>query len=151
VNICKLSFFYLMIWVCFPFVHLTAHFFFNYLFFIIFLWFKKNFFLSILMVIISLELTRVNPDRNIFSINVELISTFFTLYRGLVHLHHHWILNHLINLQPSLWLLFTVLMIHPMKSNCKKRRKILVKFLLFFTCCARSKDTSARSHIFPLS
>ena len=29
------------------------------------------------MVIISLELTRVNPDRNIFSINVELTSTFF--------------------------------------------------------------------------
>ena len=49
------------------------------------------FFLSILMVIISLELTRVNPDRNIFSINVELTSTFL-LYRGLVH-HHHWILN----------------------------------------------------------
>ena len=45
----------------------------------------------ILMVIISLELTRVNPDRNIFSINVELISTFL-IYRGLVH-HHHQILN----------------------------------------------------------
>jgi len=43
------------------------------------------------MVITSLELTRVNPDRNIFSINVELISTFF-LYRGLVH-HHHRILK----------------------------------------------------------
>ena len=38
-------------------------------------------FLSILMVIISLELTRVNPDRNIFSINVELTSTFFTQQR----------------------------------------------------------------------
>ena len=36
---------------------------------------------SILMVIISLELTRVNPDRNIFSINVELTSTLFTLQR----------------------------------------------------------------------
>ena len=36
----------------------------------------------------SQELTRVNPDRNIFSINVELTSTFFLLYRGLVH-HHH--------------------------------------------------------------
>ena len=34
---------------------------------------------------------RVNPDRNIFSINVELTSTFL-LYRGLVH-HHHEILN----------------------------------------------------------
>ena len=34
------------------------------------------------MVIISLELTRVNPDRNIFSINVELTSTFL-LYRVL--------------------------------------------------------------------
>ena len=33
------------------------------------------------MVIISLELTRVNPDRNIFSRNVELTSTFFTLQR----------------------------------------------------------------------
>jgi len=41
----------------------------------------------------ELELTRVNPDRNIFSINVELTSTFL-LYRGLVH-HHHWILKHL--------------------------------------------------------
>ena len=40
-----------------------------------------HFLLSILMVIISLELTRVNPDRNIFSINVELTSTFFTLQR----------------------------------------------------------------------
>ena len=39
----------------------------------------------------SQELTRVNPDRNIFSINVELTSTFL-LYRGLVH-HHHRILN----------------------------------------------------------
>ena len=29
------------------------------------------------------ELTRVNPDRNIFSINVKLTSTFL-LYRGLV-------------------------------------------------------------------
>ena len=28
------------------------------------------------MVIISLELTRVNPDRNIFLINVKLTSTF---------------------------------------------------------------------------
>ena len=35
----------------------------------------------------SQELTRVNPDRNIFSINVELTSTFL-LYRGLVHRHH---------------------------------------------------------------
>jgi len=35
----------------------------------------------------SQELTRVNPDQNIFSINVELTSTFL-LYRGLVH-HHH--------------------------------------------------------------
>ena len=35
----------------------------------------------------SQELTRVNPDRNIFSINVELTSTFL-LYRDLVH-HHH--------------------------------------------------------------
>ena len=35
----------------------------------------------------SQELTRVTPDRNIFSKNVELTSTFL-LYRGLVH-HHH--------------------------------------------------------------
>ena len=34
-----------------------------------------------MIVIISLELTRVNPDRNIFSINVELTSTFFSLPR----------------------------------------------------------------------
>ena len=44
-----------------------------------------QFFLSNLMVIISLELTRANPDRNIFSINVELTSTFL-LYRGLVRI-----------------------------------------------------------------
>ena len=53
----------------------------------IFFWFLLFIFLSILMVIILLELTRVNPDRNIFSINVELTSTF-VLYRGLVHRHH---------------------------------------------------------------
>ena len=45
------------------------------------------------MVIISLELTRVNPDRNIFSINVELTTTFL-LYRGFVH-HYHGILSEL--------------------------------------------------------
>ena len=39
----------------------------------------------------SQELTRFNPDRNIFSINVEPTSTFL-LYRGLVH-HHHRILH----------------------------------------------------------
>ena len=33
------------------------------------------------MVTISLELTRVNTDQNIFFINVELTSTFFTLQR----------------------------------------------------------------------
>jgi len=72
VNICKLSFFHFL-------VIFNKHFF--------------IFFLSILMVIISLELTRVNPNRDIFSINVELTSTFI-LYRGLVH-HHHRILNRL--------------------------------------------------------
>ena len=60
--------------------------------FVYFLVVFKHFLLSILMVIISLELTRVNPDRNMFSINVELTSTFFLLYRGLVH-HHHRFLN----------------------------------------------------------
>ena len=35
----------------------------------------------------KLNLECLNPDRNIFSINVELTSTFL-LYRGLVH-HHH--------------------------------------------------------------
>ena len=44
----------------------------------------------------SQELTRVNPDRNIFSINLELTSTFL-LYRGLVH-HHHRVLNCLMKL-----------------------------------------------------
>ena len=46
----------------------------------------------------SKELKRVNPDRNIFSINVELTSTFL-LYRGLVH-HHHEILK--VQLHPGL-------------------------------------------------
>ena len=78
----------------FSYVHLTSQIFIlNNLFCLfIFLWFFTFFiFLSILMVIISLELTRVNPDRNIFSINVELTSTFL-LYRGLVH-NHYRILN----------------------------------------------------------
>jgi len=30
---------------------------------------------------VIIKLTRVNPDQNIFSTNVELISTFFTLQR----------------------------------------------------------------------
>ena len=53
------------------------------------------FFLSILMVVI------VRTDRNIFSINVELTSSFL-LYRGLVH-HHHRILNLLYSLFYILW------------------------------------------------
>ena len=40
----------------------------------------------------SQELTRGNPDRNIFSINVKLTSTFL-LYIDLLH-HHHWILDY---------------------------------------------------------
>ena len=51
----QIIFFHLMVWFCFP--------------------------LTILMVYISLELTRANPDWNIFSVNVELTSTFFTLQR----------------------------------------------------------------------
>ena len=43
----------------------------------------------------SQELTRVNPDRNIFTINVELTSTFL-LYTGLVN-HHHRILNDILS------------------------------------------------------
>ena len=91
VNICKLSFFHLIIWVRFPCVHLKDKIFIlNNLFCLfVFLWFLRNLkkFLSIWMVIIYLERTRVNPDRNIFSINVELTSTF-SLYWGLVHYHH---------------------------------------------------------------
>ena len=46
------------------------------------MWFLTIFyFLSILIVIISLELTRVNPDQNMFLINVELTSTFYKLQR----------------------------------------------------------------------
>ena len=47
------------------------------------------------MVIISLELTGVNQERNIFSIHVALTSTFLP-YRGLVH-HHHRILDLIID------------------------------------------------------
>ena len=51
------------------------------------LFFKSSFFLVmfepvsilILMVFISLELTRVNPDQNIFSQDVELTLILFTL------------------------------------------------------------------------
>ena len=78
--------------IAYYYVHFTVQIFilnnlfclFNYLLVVFYIFL---FFLSILMVIISLELTRVNPDRNIFSINVELTSTFL-LDRGLVH-HHH--------------------------------------------------------------
>ena len=43
-NICKLSFFHLMIWVRFPFVHLTTQFFFKLSFcLLIFLWFLAFF------------------------------------------------------------------------------------------------------------
>ena len=62
-NICKLSFFpsHGLSW--FPFVHLAAQFF-LFVYFLVFV----NFF-YILMVIISLELTRINhQDQNIFSI-----------------------------------------------------------------------------------
>ena len=38
-------------------------------------------FLFWIIFFVSLELTRVNSDRNIFSMNVELTSTFFTLRR----------------------------------------------------------------------
>ena len=44
----------------------------------------------------SQELTRVNPDRNIFLINVEIKYTFL-LYRGLVH-HHRRILRLIITI-----------------------------------------------------
>ena len=57
---------------------------------------SKRLFLTFLAETIS-KLTRVNPDRNIFSINVELTSTFLR-YRGLVH-HHHRILNVSLKLQ----------------------------------------------------
>ena len=46
--------------------------------------FENNLFyflVVILIVAMSLELSRINPDRNIFSINVELTSTLFTLQR----------------------------------------------------------------------
>ena len=82
VNICKLSFFHLIIWVRFPYVHLTDQIFIlnNHFCLFIFLWFLHYFnFLSILMVIISLELRRVNPwPKYIFNkcgINIY----FFTL------------------------------------------------------------------------
>ena len=134
VNICKLSFFHLIIWVRFPYVHLTAQIFILnnlficlsscdfYIFFI---------YLSNLMVITSLELTRVNPDRNILSINVELTSTFFP-YKGLVH-HHHWILN--------IYLIYVIYMWHTihfklnyieyiflLKNKYKRRHLNLPKF-----------------------
>ena len=66
-------FFHLIIWVRFPYVYLTDQIFILNKLFCLFIW----------MFIISLELTRVNPDRNIFAMNVELTSTFL-LYRGLV-------------------------------------------------------------------
>ena len=74
---------FVIIWVRFPYVHLTIQIFILNNLFCLFI-FNCDFYIflkSILMVIISLELTRVNPDRNIFLINVELASTLFTLQR----------------------------------------------------------------------
>ena len=67
----------------FPFFYLTAllNFLNNLFCLLIFLWFLKFFLLSILMVIISQELTRVNPDRNIFSIKCGTNIYFFPLQR----------------------------------------------------------------------
>ena len=77
VNICKISLIHLKS----EFVSLMTIWQPKFLFWIIFFVCLSSsdflhFFKSILMVIISLELTRVNPDRNIFSINAELTSTF---------------------------------------------------------------------------
>ena len=75
----QIIFFPSQIFVLFPYVHLTAQIFIlDNLFVYLLGIFTFFIFLSILMVIISLELTRVNPDRNIFSINVELTSTFYS-------------------------------------------------------------------------
>ena len=92
-NTCKLSFFHLIIWVRYHLtfvtivVHLTAQFFiFNNLFcLLIFLIFNKHFLIYFIIDFDGYYIVRT--DQNIFSINVELTSTFL-LYRGLVHLHH---------------------------------------------------------------
>jgi len=61
------------------FIFDNPNFFLNILFCLfIFLWLLTIFyFLSSISMVIMLELTRINPDRNIFSINVELTSTCF--------------------------------------------------------------------------
>ena len=70
----------------------------------------------------SQELTRVNPERNIFSINVELTSTFL-LYRGLVH-HYHRILN--------LEDLITKIGIHQFRSVNVTRKGYKTEHLLYY-------------------
>ena len=71
-----------------------AHFLNNIFHLFIFLWFLNIFLLSILMVTISLDLTRFNPDRNIFSIKCGTNTCFIysTQYTGFVHPLHR-ILN----------------------------------------------------------
>ena len=85
----------------------------------------------------SQELTRVNPDRNIFSINVELTSTFL-LYRGLVH-HHYWILN-VISLSSTFKKKFLKIIYFPLRKKwlVKKNLCLFVKTKIFcndLECC----------------
>ena len=73
---------------------------------------------NFLIFFISLELTRVNPDWNIFSINVELL---FLLHRGLVHYHRR-ILN-------QIWLIGSF---HSMSCEVRTQfYKLNIKFRVF--------------------
>ena len=65
--------------LCFAFIFDNPNFFLNILFclFIFLCLLTIFYFLLSISMVIMLELTRVNPDRNIFSINVELTSTCF--------------------------------------------------------------------------
>ena len=94
VNICKSSLFHLIIWVLFPYVHLTAQIFIlNNLFCLfIFLWFLTKFLKLFFIDFDGYYIVRTDEGqprpKYIFS-NKHLV---FLLYRGLVH-HHHRILN----------------------------------------------------------
>ena len=83
-NICKLSFFYLKIWVRFPFVHLTAIFLNNLFYLFIFLWFLTSFFIDF----DGYYIVRTDEGQP----KPKYIYLLYLLYRGLVH-HHHRILN----------------------------------------------------------
>ena len=107
VNICKLSFFHLIIWVRFPYVHLTVQIFIlNNLFVCLFSCGFNNFFHFFIdfdgYYIIRTDEGQPRPKYicNKCGTNINFF-LLYELYRGLVH-HHHRILNGIYIYKPPL-------------------------------------------------